>query len=117
MSCEGVNGVIRKTPRHFAGSRGWKTRWQGSIRGKARVKFGGSAEIAGDPRPTRHAASQEICRTARPLLPIAPRVGRERIAPFGELPIPALDTGPSARHRNFCLSAWGEASYVGLEHK
>src|SRR5689334_1930123 len=78
MSCEGVNGVIRNTPRHFAGRMGWETCWQGSIRGSGRFKSGRSAEIAGVPKPTRHAAI--IGRSARPLLPIAPRVRRELLA-------------------------------------
>src|SRR5215472_16287862 len=103
MSCEGVNGVIRNTPRHFAGSRGWESRWQGSIRGRARVKSGRSAELVGEPRPTRHAAIQERCRTATLLLPIAPRVRRERPRALWELPIPALST----RGARFCLLALG----------
>src|SRR5215471_13017154 len=80
MSCEGVNGVIRNTPRHFAGSRGWETRSQGAMRGRARVKSGRSAEIAAYPGAARHAAIQKMSRTATPLLPIAPRVRCELLA-------------------------------------
>src|SRR5215831_10542563 len=101
MSCEGVNGVIRNTPRHFAGSRGWASRWQGSMRGRARVKSGRSAEFAGDPGTTRHAAIQERYRTATLLLPIAPRVR-------GELLARRLGTAnpPGYQHEaRFCLEA------------
>src|SRR5262245_39713398 len=113
MSCEGVNGVIRNTPRHFAGSRGWESRWQGSIGGRARVKSGRSAEFAGDPRPTRHAAIQERCHTATPLLPIAPRVGRELLARrLGPANPRAINTGRA----RFCLLALG-VPYAGPEHK
>src|SRR5262245_1570829 len=80
MSWEGVNGVIRNTPRHFAGSRGWETCWQGSIRGNASVKSGRSTEPADDRRPRRQAETREISCSATPLLPIAPRVGGQLLA-------------------------------------